>query len=131
MIYNGCTPNLFISPWTWHKYNFRLDEEVMAEAIKGLIGHHDFSAFQRSGSNRTNALTTIQEVQLERRGDVLDLEVQATGFLYGMVRLLVGQLVAVGEHKLTCRAFERRWKERRRSEIRESAPAKGLCLIRI
>ncbi len=129
-IYNGCIPNLFISPWTWHKYNFYLDEQLIAEAIKGIIGYHDFTAFQRSGSNRKNAFTTIQDVQIERKGDLLVFEIQASGFLYGMVRLLVGQLVAIGEHRLSIKTFEKLWKERLRSEVKEAAPAKGLCLIR-
>ena len=129
-IYNGCTPNLFISPWTWHKYNCYLDEELIAEAIKGILGYHDFTAFQRAGSNRKHAFTTIQDVQIERKGDLLVFEIQASGFLYGMVRLLVGQLVAIGEHRLSIASFEKRWKERLRSEVKEAAPAKGLCLIR-
>ena len=130
-IYNGKTPNLFLAPWCWHRYHVKLDDDVMRLALEGLIGHHDFSAFQRSGSNRPNALTTIQEVEIHRRGDLLDLEVQATGFLYGMVRLLVGQLVALGEHRLDLLTFEKRWRNRSRNEVKESAPANGLCLIRV
>ncbi len=129
-VYNGCRPNLFLAPWSWHRYQYRLDENLMNLALQSLLGFHDFSAFQRAGSNRPNALTTIQEVLLERNGDLLEIEIQASGFLYGMVRLLVGQLVAVGEHKLSLADFERRWKEKRRSEVREAAPANGLCLIR-
>ncbi len=129
-IYNGKTPNLFLTPWTWHRYSYRLDDEAMSKAIKPLVGLHDFFAFQRSGSNRANAFTTIQEIQLERRGDLLFFEIQASGFLYGMVRLLIGQLVTVGEHRLSIDDFEKRWKERRRSEVKEAAPARGLCFVR-
>ncbi len=130
-IFNGRTPNLFLAPWSWHKYQNRLDEKLMAEAAQGLLGFHDFTAFQRKGSNRANAFTTIQEISLERKGDLLILEIQASGFLYGMVRLLVGQLVAVGEHRLSVNDFEMRWKQKRRSEVKEAAPAKGLCFIRV
>ncbi len=129
-IYNGRKPNLFLSQWCWHRYQFRLDHELMSSALQGLLGRHDFSAFQRSGSKRLDAFTTIQSVNVERQGDLIFLEIQASGFLYGMVRLLVGQLVAVGEHRLSIDAFEKRWKERRRHEVREAAPAKGLCLLR-
>ncbi len=129
-IYNGCAPNLFIAPWTWHKYNYYLDEGLIAEAIKGILGHHDFTAFQRAGSNRKDAFTTIQDALIERKGDLLIFEIQASGFLYGMVRLLVGQLVAIGEHRLSIDNFENLWKEKRRSEVKEAAPAKGLCFIR-
>jgi tRNA pseudouridine38-40 synthase len=58
------------------------------------------------------------------------VEVQASGFLYGMVRLLMAQLVAVGEHRLSVKAFEQRWRDRRRDQVREAAPARGLCLLR-
>ena len=129
-IYNGCRPNLFLTPWTWHRYRHHLDEKRIREALIGMIGRYDFSAFMRAGSNRSNAFTTIQEVLVQRNGDLLRVEIQASGFLYGMVRLLMGQLVAVGEHRLSVDGFEKRWRERRRSEVKEAAPGKGLCLIR-
>jgi len=129
-IYNGRRPNLFLTPWSWHRYHCRLNEGRMEQALKGLLGLHDFTAFMKAGSRRAHARTTIQEVTLERQGDLISLEIQASGFLYGMVRLLTAQLVAVGEHRLSPNAFERRWRERRRSEVKEAAPAQGLCLLR-
>ena len=102
----------------------------MGKALKGLVGYYDFKAFQRAGSNRSHSYTTIQEVEIERKGDLVVLEIQASGFLYGMVRLLVGQLVAVGEKKLPLEVFEKRWKEGLRQEVKESAPSKGLCFLR-
>ncbi len=130
-IYNGCQPNLFLSPWSWHRYQVKLDTELMQFALQSMIGFYDFSAFQRSGSTRSHAFTTIQDVQIERQGDLINIEIQASGFLYGMVRLLVGQLVALGEHKLTIQCFERLWKDRLRDQVKESAPSKGLCLLRV
>ncbi len=129
-IYNSCLPNLFLAPWSWHRYKFRLDDELMKVALEGLLGLHDFYAFQRAGSKRAHSWTTIQDVQIERHGDLVLLEIQASGFLYGMVRLLVGQLVALGEHRINLTTFEKRWKERLRKEVKESAPANGLCLVR-
>jgi tRNA pseudouridine38-40 synthase len=43
---------------------------------------------------------------------------------------LMAQLVAVGEHRLSVEAFEQRWRDRRRDQVREAAPARGLCLLR-
>ena len=129
-IYNGRRPNLFLTPWTWHRYHARLDDQLMVEALEGLLGTHDFGAFMRAGSRRAHARTTIQDFSLERQGDLVSVEIQASGFLYGMVRLLMGQVVAVGEHRLSLASFERRWRERRRSEVKDSAPAQGLCLLR-
>lgn len=130
-IYNGRAPNLFLAPWSWHRYNVRLDEARMEGALRELRGEHDFGAFQRAGSRRANAVTTVQEVSLERQGDLVVVEVQASGFLYGMVRLLMGQLVAVGEGRLEPEVFRRRWRERARSDVKEAAPPQGLCLLRV
>ncbi len=130
-IHNGRTPNLFLAPWSWHRYRWRLDEGAMAEALEGLLGHHDFSAFQRAGSRRAHARTEVQAVSVEREGDLIVAEIQASGFLYGMVRLVMGQLVAVGEGRLSPAGFERRWRERARLEVKEAAPPQGLCLLRV
>lgn len=129
-IYNGRRPNLFLSPWSWHRYQLRLDQDEMQRVLKGMLGLHDFTAFMRTGSRRAHARTTVQEVEVQREGDLLRIEIQASGFLYGMVRLLMAQLVAVGEHRLSPDAFEARWKQRRRDLVKEAAPPHGLCLLR-
>ena len=54
----------------------------MREALKKILGTHDFSAFQLAGSQRAHARTTVQDVSLCRDGDLLFLEIQASGFLY-------------------------------------------------
>ena len=128
-IYNGRRQNLFLSKWCLHKYQLRLDENLMNIAAKGIVGFHDFTAFQKLGSNRKNAFTTIQDVQVCRDGDFITFDIKASGFLYGMVRLIVGELIAIGEHSLSIEKFEKRWKDKNREEVRNSAPANGLCLI--
>ena len=130
-LYNARLPNLFLAPWSWHRYQVRLDEQRMRQALEGMLGEHDFAAFERAGSARSHSRTTLQQVQIERRGDLIEVELQASGFLYGMVRLVMGQLVAVGEGRLSLAAFERRWRERARSEVKEAAPPHGLCLLRV
>jgi tRNA pseudouridine38-40 synthase len=130
-IYNGRTPNLFLSPWSWHRYQLRLDEQLMRRALEGMLGEHDFSAFQRAGSRRAHGRTTLQEVLVERQGDLITVELQASGFLYGMVRLVMGQLVALAEGRLELACFEQRWRQARRQEVKEAAPPQGLCLLRV
>lgn len=130
-IYNGRLPNLFLAPWSWHRYLVLLNEQAMAQALGALVGEHDFSAFQRAGSRRAHARTTLQEASLERQGDLIVAELQASGFLYGMVRLIMGQLVAVGEGRLTVEAFVERFQSRARQEVKEAAPPQGLCLLRV
>ena len=130
-IFNGTYPNLFLQNISWHKYKVRLDINLMRQALNDLLGLHDFAAFQKAGSQRTNSLTTVQEVSIYRDGDIVTVEIQASGFLYGMVRLLMGQLVSVGEKRLTLEEFKYRWRNGLRSEVKESAPPHGLCLIRV
>ena len=65
-IHNGRRPNLFLAPWSWHRYQLRLDESRMRDALNGMLGLHDFSAFMRAGSRRAHARTTVQEVELVR-----------------------------------------------------------------
>ena len=130
-IFNGSYPNLFLQNISWHRYRFKLDVNLMKHALNDLLGLHDFAAFQKAGSNRSNSLTTVQDVSILRQGDIVTVEIQASGFLYGMVRLLMGQLVAVGEKRLTLEAFTNRWRRGLRSEVKDAAPPHGLCLIRV
>ena len=97
----------------------------MNQALNDLLGLHDFAAFQKAGSNRSNSLTTVQDVSISRDGDIVTVEIQASGFLYGMVRLLMGQLVAVGEKRLSVENFIHRWRKGLRSEVKEAAPPHG------
>ena len=129
IINNGKITNIFINKWTWHKYQIKLDEYLMDNALKGLQGEHDFFAFQKTGSKRPNSVTTVRNVQLSRMGDLISLDIKAKGFLYGMVRSIVGQLVLVGEKKITPEIFYERWSNKKKEHILQSAPAKGLCFI--
>jgi tRNA pseudouridine38-40 synthase len=130
-IHNGRTPNLFLAPWSWHRYQYRLDHDLMGQALASMLGTHDFASFRRAGSRRSHSRTTLQEVLVQRHGDLVVVELQASGFLYGMVRLVMGQLVALGEGRLTLGDFLRRWQQRAREEVREAAPPQGLCLLRV
>ena len=130
-IFNGSYPNLFLQNISWHRYRTFLDINLMKQALNDLLGLHDFAAFQKAGSTRSNSLTTVQDVSIFRHGDIVTVEIQATGFLYGMVRLLMGQIVAVGEKRLSLEKFTHRWRRGMRSEVKEAAPPHGLCLIRV
>ena len=57
------------------------------------------------------------------------VDIKATGFLYGMVRLIIGQLVLVGENKISPEIFTDRWVNKKKNDVKESAPAKGLCFV--
>ena len=129
VINNSKIPNLFLSKWSWHRYQRSLDEFLMLNALNGMVGEHDFFAFQKSGSNRLTSVTTIKSIEIERLEDLILIDIKATGFLYGMVRSIVGQLVLVGEKKISPEIFKDRWFFKRKHDVRESAPANGLCFV--
>ncbi len=129
VINNSKFPNLFINNWSWHRYQKVLDEVLMSNAIKTMEGEHDFCAFQKSGSNRKTSITKIKNLDIRRVEDLILVDIKATGFLYGMVRLIVGQLVLVGEKKISPEIFEDRWVNKKKNDVKESAPAKGLCFV--
>lgn len=131
-IYTGRIPNLFLKPFSWHYYQPSLDESLIQIALNPLLGFHDFSAFRRAGSKRTHSMLEVQEVNCIRyQKDLIYIEIQASGFLYGMVRLLVGLLVEVGNKTKSVSEFHDIWANGRRDLVKYSAPAKGLCLLRV
>lgn len=130
-LYTDPRPNLFVSPFSWHYYYAPLDELEMQAALKTLLGTHHLAAFHRTGSRRSHSWVEVQQVQCDRALDFIHIEIQANGFLYGMVRLLVGLLVQVGTGKRSLDNFTELWQQERREEVKHAAPACGLCLLRV
>ena len=129
VINNSKFTNVFINDWSWHRYQKVLDAGLMSEVSKRMEGEHDFFAFQKSGSNRATSITNIKTINIERVENLILVDFKATGFLYGMVRLIVGQLVLVGEKNISPDILTDRWVNKRKYDVKESAPAKGLCFV--
>jgi len=129
VINNSKLPNIFLDNCSWHRYQKELNIISMKNAICTLKGKHDFFAFQKSGSNRSTSITTVKDAQICKIGQLIFIDIKATGFLYGMVRAIVGQLVLVGENKISPDTFYQRWFNKQKEEVHESAPAKGLCFV--
>ncbi len=130
-LYTEPCSNLFIAPYSWHYYYKPLDVGCMQAALDPLLGYHHLAAFQRAGSSRPHAWVDVQAVQCHRQGPFVQIEVQASGFLYGMMRLLLGLLVQVGSAERSIDSFTEIWVNQRRDLVKYSAPAQGLCLLRV
>jgi tRNA pseudouridine38-40 synthase len=130
-LFTEARPNLFVSPYAWHYYYEPLDAAVMQAALTPLIGRHHLAAFHRAGSKRPHSWVDVQAAECQRRGSFIDIEIQASGFLYGMMRLLVGLLVQVGRGEQSLANFTNLWMQERRDEVRYAAPPQGLCLLRV
>lgn len=100
VIHDGPIRDVIQRRYCWHFYQGRLDAEAMNRAAAALAGTHDFSSFQTSGAPRKTTVRTVFEICVGRgRGgqeDFITLEIEANGFLYNMVRTIVGTLVEVG-----------------------------------
>ena len=130
-IYTDARPNLFVRPFSWHYYYAPLDESLIQDALTPLIGQHHLAAFHRANSGRSHSWVDVQAAECYRNDPFIHIEIQANGFLYGMVRLLVGMLIKVGQGELHPKQFTELWVNQQREEVKHSAPAKGLCLLRV
>jgi len=130
-IYTEALPNLFVSPFSWHYYYAPLEEKLMQAALTPLVGKHHLAAFHRAGSARSHSWVEIQAVECGRQGSLVHIEIQANGFLYGMVRLLVGMLVQVGSKQKSLEDFTNIWQTEDREKVKYAAPPQGLCLLRV
>lgn len=119
-----------------HWYHPRpLDVEAMRMAAKYLVGCHNFVAFQTIGSPRKTTVRTIRELSVETQdtmeGYDLLIEVEADGFLYNMVRNIVGSMIEIGIGRFGPRWIEDTLYSKDRSRAGQTAPPQGLCLMRV
>lgn len=104
------------------------DENAMKKACEVFVGEHDFSAFCSSGSSVKSKIRTVFDARVEGRGDEIIFTVTGNGFLYNMVRLMVGAVVAVGNGKLTIEELKEILRTGKRPAVVKNFPAKGLTL---
>ena len=124
--------NPFVNRFAWHIFR-PLDVDAMREALKILIGTHDYSIFKAAGgAPNMNPVRTIFAAELFEEkffgGDILTIKIHASGFLYHMARNIVALTVAVGRNKITLDEFQKIFDARDRSLVPATAPAQGLCL---
>lgn len=108
----------------WH----RLDVDRMRSAAKMLVGTHDFAAFASKGSDRQTTVRTILRLEVCRRFDEMQIDVEGTGFLYNQVRNIVGTLIEIGRGHWAPGYAAEILASRSRSKAGPTAPACGLCL---
>jgi tRNA pseudouridine38-40 synthase len=102
----------------------------MNAAAKELLGRHDFSAFIASGAEG-NRVRTMYRAEVRREGDLVTVELEASGFMQQMARAIVGTLMLVGRGKLTSEDVRDIMRSRDRSRAGETAPAAGLYLVEV
>ncbi len=107
-----------------------LDVELMRQAAELFVGEHDFSAFCANKKMKKSTVRRIDRITIDREGDELVLTFTADGFLYNMVRILVGTLLEVGMHKRQISSIPSLFGAKR-EEAGYLVPAQGLCLMEV
>ena len=135
VIHDGPVRDIFARHYCWQFYHGRLDAEAMHRAAQILQGTHDFKSFETSGAERLSSVRTIFEIFVRRGegplGHVVTLEVEADGFLYNMVRTIVGCLVEVGRGVRDDAWIAQVLAAVDRRVAGATAPPQGLFLVRV
>lgn len=109
----------------------KLDLAAMNEACAFILGRHDFRSFCASGSSVKTYKRTVYHCILRENGSLLQFEIEADGFLYNMVRIIVGTLLNVGRGIYPARAMQDIITSHDRSQAGPTAPPQGLYLLQV
>lgn len=129
-IYNSNKKDPFKSRYAW-QIERPLDTKKMNEFAKTIVGKHDFCAFSSSGRSVEDTVRTVSECFVTKNGDDIKLTVTADGFLYNMVRIIVGTAVAVSDRKVNPCDIPEIIKSKDRDRLGITAPPQGLFLEKV
>lgn len=131
---DGSHMDLFRRNFSWRIWT-RLEIGMMQQACEHLLGTHDFSGFQTTGSDRLDSIRTVRrlEIDCDERPPfrLINIEIEADGFLYNMVRNIVGSLVLVGRGKCPPSWIADVIASKDRSQAGPTAPPHGLFLVSV
>ena len=130
-IQQGATPNPLTARYAWYERR-PLDMGLMQQALDMLKGEHDFSAFRAAGGAPMSPVRTIYEAKVEAKpGDLLEFTIYGNGFLYHMVRNIIGTVANVGLGRISLQRFAEIFASLDRHQASATAPACGLYLYRV
>lgn len=110
---------------------YKLDLNLMRREAKCLVGKHDFKSFQAADKKERSSIRTIKKLNIKRKGNLIEIEIEADGFLYNMVRNIVGTLIEIGRGRFKAGSMKKILKAKNRDLAGPTAPAKGLCLAEV
>lgn len=130
-IWNNEVRNPFLDGYALH-YRYKIDENLLNNAAQAYVGYHDFSSFctldsREKGDMRRN----VMSFSVMRDGDLVTMKVEADGFLYNMVRIMVGTLLRVQQGKINPDEISKIIEKKDRSFAGPTAQACGLYLNRV
>lgn len=129
-IFNSSVKDAFKSRYSW-QIDRPLDISKMNEFCKELIGTHDFCAFSSSARTVEDTVRTVKDCYVERKGNMVVLTVTGDGFLYNMVRIIVGTAVSVSDGRINISDVKKIFDTKNRDLAGITAPPQGLFLEKV
>ena len=129
-LYNGKRRNPFYSRYSFY-YRKEIDADYLNREAQAYLGTHDFSGFCSSKSDVEDTVRTVYSFSVKRDGDMIIFKVEADGFLYNMVRIMVGTLLFVSEGKIKSGELADIISSNDRSRAGKTAQPQGLYLNKI
>ena len=129
-IYNAQFPDPLVRLYSLFVY-YHLDEAKMQEAADYLVGEHDFKSFCTPKDDVDNTVRTIYYIKVIREGNMVRIRINGNGFLYNMVRIMVGTLLKVGMGMIEPIQIKQILEARDRTRAGHKAAACGLTLLEI
>lgn len=130
LIHNSECRNPFAEDLQYH-YRRKMDIELMRKAAAHFIGTHDFRSFCSARTDKTNTVRTIYELSIEKENELVKIFIKGDGFLYNMVRIIVGTLLSVNEGKISADEIPMILEKTDRLSAGKTAQAHGLYLNRV
>ena len=126
-IWNDSIPTAFERNYSF-QFSQELDFDLMDEACQKLIGKHDFIGFSALKKTKKSTVRTIEELSIQRQGSMLQIIFVGDGFLYKMVRIIMGTLLEIGSGKRSIATIDEIFEQKVRSDAGETVPSQGLFL---
>ncbi|MCC5908905.1 MAG: tRNA pseudouridine(38-40) synthase TruA [Clostridiaceae bacterium] len=126
-VWNHWVPSVFQRKYSHHIAD-KLDIGLMEEAAKKLVGTHDFIGFSSVKKTNKSTTRTIEEITIEKEGNMLKFTFVGDGFLYNMVRIIMGSLVEVGLRRKKISYIDEILESKTRSMAGQTFPPEGLFL---
>ena len=130
LIHNSEIKSPFLADRMYRSW-YPIDADKLDRACKDYIGEHDFKAFCAAQCDKDITVRTIFDFKVEREGDVVRFTVSGDGFLYNMVRIMVGTLLFINDGKLPEDAIPEIISSRDRTRAGKTVPPQGLYLNKV
>lgn len=129
-IYRGASRSPLLRNYSLH-VSYDLDLGIMREASKLLMGTHDFAGFMAAGSSVQDTVRTIYQIDIASKDNSLWITFEGNGFLYNMVRIMVGTLLEIGRGTMDSLQLKGILRDKARDLAGPTAQPQGLYLVKV